>query len=183
MHLSPLLPFLLLLLPTTTTSTPNPQSLTSNPQPPSLSTHPHTHPKRAPITHLPGGWTFTLSTASTFNPPTPATTALYTFYHFALTSLYDPAHATLSTRALSISDEIFELLFRVRDRWMFPEARVPIFLVRQFVTLMQYRTRRGLAAQYRGWLRGPGGVVVDVVLETIPARLLLDSAMDLYGDP
>ena len=66
---------------------------------------------------------------------------------------------------------------------MFPEARVPIFLVQQFVTLMQYRTRRGLAAEYRGWLRGPGGVVVDVVLETIPARLLLDSAMDLYGDP
>ena len=66
---------------------------------------------------------------------------------------------------------------------MFPEARVPIFLVQQFVTLMQYRTRRGLAAQYQGWLRGPGGVVVDVVLETIPARVLLDSAMDLYGDP
>ncbi|KAI4096386.1 MAG: hypothetical protein LQ339_006974 [Xanthoria mediterranea] len=180
MRLSPLifLPFLpfLLLLPPTTNATPTP-----TPNPPSLSTH--THPKRAPATHLPGGWTFTLSTASTFSNPTPATTALATFYHFALTSLYDPAHSTLSTRALSISDEIFELLFRVRDRWMFPEARVPIFMVRQFVTLMQYRTRRGLAAQYQGWLRGPGGVVVDVVLETIPARLLLDSAMDLYGDP
>ena len=55
--------------------------------------------------------------------------------------------------------------------------------MRAFVAMMKIKAQRGLTAQFKGWLKGPGGVVVDVVLETIPARALLDSAMDIYGDP
>ncbi|KAI4262586.1 MAG: hypothetical protein L6R42_002244 [Xanthoria sp. 1 TBL-2021] len=193
MHLSPLI-FLLSLLPTTNaTPTTKPLSLITKPQDPSPSIHkthlttpsyPHnTLSKRAHATYLTGGWTFTLATASAFTNIHSAATALNDFYRFAIDSLYDPENAAVDTRALSISDETFELLFRVRDRWIYPDARVQIFMVRQFVTLMRYRAQRGLAAQFKGWLRGPGGVVVDVVMETIPAAMLLDSAMDIYGDP
>ncbi|KAL8782265.1 MAG: hypothetical protein Q9213_005539 [Squamulea squamosa] len=139
--------------------------------------------KRARATYITGGWTFILGSSNHFNHIHSAASALKEFYRFALDSLYDPHNSAVETRSLSISDETFEIIFHIRDRWQYPDARLSIFMVRQFVTLMQYRAQRGLAAQYKGWLQGPGGVIIDVAMDIIPAAVLLDSAMDMYGDP
>ncbi|KAL8767871.1 MAG: hypothetical protein Q9209_005763 [Squamulea sp. 1 TL-2023] len=139
--------------------------------------------KRARATYITGGWTFIIGSTNHFNHIPSAASAMKDFYRFALDSLYDPENAAVQTRSLSISDETFEILFHIRDRWQHPDARLSIFMVRQFVTLMQYRAQRGLAAQYKGWLQGPGGVIIDVAMDIIPAAVLLDSAMDMYGDP
>ncbi|KAL8995442.1 MAG: hypothetical protein Q9169_004813 [Polycauliona sp. 2 TL-2023] len=181
--------FLLLLLVTQITANPTPEPQSLSPPPTLPPPPPHQPPtKRVPTTHLPGGWTFHLSTPlTTLTPLPPAATALTAFYTFCLSSLFpssdDPPITSISTRVLSLSDETFELLFRIHDRYAYPDARVSIFLVQQFVTLMALRTRRGMVGEFRGWLKGPGGVVVDVVLSVIPARSLLDSAMDFFGDP
>ena len=180
MHL-PFLIFLLSLLLAHITAAPtySPLSLPTDPFP----TNPISLTTRAPSTHLPGGWTLTFASTTTFTPLPPAATALNAFYRFALTELFTAGIETVSTRVFSISDETFELLFRIQDRYAYPNARVEVWLVRAFVAMMKIKAQRGLTAQFKGWLKGPGGVVVDVVLETIPARALLDSAMDIYGDP
>ncbi|KAL9626282.1 MAG: hypothetical protein Q9204_007430 [Flavoplaca sp. TL-2023a] len=177
-HLFLILQLLLSFLPTLTITAPTARPLSHTA---ALSTH--TLSSRAPSTHLPGGWTLTLASTTTFTPLPPAATALNAFYRYALSELFTAGIETVSTRVFSISDETFELLFRIQDRYAHPEARVEVWLVRAFVAMMKIKAQRGLTAQFKGWLKGPGGVVVDVVLETIPARALLDSAMDIYGDP
>ncbi|KAL8923521.1 MAG: hypothetical protein Q9172_003094 [Xanthocarpia lactea] len=138
--------------------------------------------KRDSAAFITRGWSFILSSADHFNHVHSAASALNDFYQYALESLYEPRNTGVLTRAISISDPTFELIFHIRDAWRYPNAQLDVFLVRQFVTLMRYRAQRGLAAQYRGWLQGPGGIIVDVVMSTIPAAILLDSAMDMYGD-
>ncbi|KAL9026517.1 MAG: hypothetical protein Q9180_007473, partial [Flavoplaca navasiana] len=58
----------------------------------------HTLSPRAPSTHLPGGWTLTLASTTTFTPLPPATTALNAFYRYALTELFTAGIETVSTR-------------------------------------------------------------------------------------
>ncbi|KAL8732773.1 MAG: hypothetical protein Q9166_002555 [cf. Caloplaca sp. 2 TL-2023] len=136
--------------------------------------------KRARPTFFPGGWSYSTHSIGHFNHIPSAATTLEYFYQFALSGLSDPSNFAVQTRTLSISDDTFELLFRIRNRWQYPEARVSMLMVQAFVTLMRFRARRGLAIRYEGWLKGPGGVVVDVVLQTMGTSPILDSAMDMY---
>lgn len=186
------LSFFLLYAPTTIAKPIVPISLTEN-QDPSVSVRnahlpiPNTLSRYTSLTKrdsafITRSWSFILSSADHFNHVHSAASALNDFYEYALESLYEPRNIGVLTRAISISDPTFELIFHIRDAWRYPNAQLDVSMVRQFVTLMRYRAQRGLAAQYRGWLLGPGGIIVDVVMSTIPAAILLDSAMDMYGD-
>lgn len=54
-------------------------------------------------------------------------------------------------------------------------------LVRVFVQNMLGRVEREWPAEYRGWLRGPGGLVIEVVLKSTGAVMgRSDSAMDFH---
>ena len=48
---------------------------------------------------------------------------------------------------------------------------------------MLLRTQLGWVTKYKGWIQGPGGVVVDVALELVGPMTasIMDSAMDMYG--
>ncbi|KAL8876386.1 MAG: hypothetical protein Q9192_008873, partial [Flavoplaca navasiana] len=121
----PFLIFLLSLLLARITAAPTykPLSLPTTPFPTNLISLP-TLSSRAPSTHLPGGWTLTFASTTTFTPLPPAATALNAFYRYALTELFTAGIETVSTRVFSISDETFELLFRIQDRYQYPDARV-----------------------------------------------------------
>lgn len=137
MQLLYFLPFLLLLflLPTSIIAIPTP------PQSTSLSLHLSRHRclptssrhntlnERAPSTHLPCGWTFTLDPTTSFNRLHPAATALNSSYPYALTKLLSPEVDSVSTRMFSLSDGTNQPLFRVGNRYLFPDARVQMLLV------------------------------------------------------
>ncbi|KAI4288283.1 MAG: hypothetical protein L6R35_002459 [Caloplaca aegaea] len=149
-------------------------AITPNPTPDFIP--PYRFAKRASSTDLPGGWTCNFGAElQAFDHISSASASLEAFYRWALNELNNGEHDDLLTRSLSISDGPFELVFRHRD----PTLAVSLTMVRAFLTMMQQRSERGWAVRYAGWVEGPGGTVVDMIL--IVTSSILDSAMDMYG--
>ncbi|KAL8707726.1 MAG: hypothetical protein Q9220_007306 [cf. Caloplaca sp. 1 TL-2023] len=137
--------------------------------------------KRATTAFLPGGFNCHFGAElQAFDHIRNAAQYLEAFYKWAWDDLNSGQYDNVQTRTLSIKDETFELLFRERDS----SRAISMIMVRQFVALMLRRTERGWVVKYAGTVEGPGGIAVDMILQTVGgvAINILDSAMDMYGN-
>ncbi|KAL8727793.1 MAG: hypothetical protein Q9181_005579 [Wetmoreana brouardii] len=138
--------------------------------------------KRVRASSLPGGWSFIISSEDHFDHIGSAVSKLERFYDTMLDIIGLPQNSQLMAQYLSLADGPFELLFRLRDAAHQPTEHVPMVLVRAFLGLMLRRAEGGWAVKYTGWLMGPNGVCIDVVLQTTRAMMdIMDSAMDIYN--
>ncbi|KAL8958174.1 MAG: hypothetical protein Q9193_004715 [Seirophora villosa] len=137
--------------------------------------------KRAHSTPLPGGWICNFAAElQAFDHISSASASLEDFYSWALNELNSGRHDRLLTDRLSIEHGPFELVFRHRDA----ASAVSLTMVRAFLALMLQRSQRGWAVKYAGWVEGPGGIAVDMLLNIVAPVVtssILDSAMDMYG--
>ncbi|KAL9009492.1 MAG: hypothetical protein Q9173_005479 [Seirophora scorigena] len=137
--------------------------------------------KRAHSTSLPGGWICNFAAElQAFHHISSASASLEAFYSWALNEINSGRHDRLLTDRLSIEDGPFELILRHRD----PASAVSLIKVRAFLAMMLQRSQRGWAVKYAGWVEGPGGTAVDMLLNIaapVVTTSILDSAMDMYG--
>ena len=147
---------------------PSPLSLRNNP----LS-------KRIHSGILPGGWQYAWDEVLSFNHIPSAAKYLEELYQTIIEELDSDDYEDVLERTVAVHTSAFRLIFQMQDR----RLGVPLPVVRQFVLRMLLRTQLGWVTKYKGWIQGPGGVVIDVALELVMpmAASILDSAMDLHG--
>ncbi|KAL9581642.1 MAG: hypothetical protein Q9212_003774 [Teloschistes hypoglaucus] len=138
--------------------------------------------KRALSFALSDGWWFVYATKDEYSQIYTAITALARFYTITLAKLELPPSLDLQSPAIKLSDPNgpFQLFFRLRNA---NDAldHVPMALVRLFVQSMLGRVESAWPAEYRGWLRGPGGLVIEVILKSTGSVMRRsDSAMDFH---
>ncbi|KAL8665804.1 MAG: hypothetical protein Q9202_001926 [Teloschistes flavicans] len=139
--------------------------------------------KRTLAFPLPNGWWFILSREDEYAQVYTAITALTRFYTITLSKLNLPPNLDLQVPTLKLSETNgpFQLFFHLQANALLDH--VPMALVRVFVQNMLGRVERAWPAEYRGWLRGPGPVAIEVVLRTTGAVMQRsDSAMDFHDN-
>ena len=129
---------------------------------------------------LPGGWRYAWDEVLSFNHIPSAAKYLEEFYQSIVEELSDGDLEAVLERTVAVRDRTFSLIVQMQDQ----RLGVPLPVLRDFAIRMLVRTQLGFVTKYRGWIQGPGGVVVDIALELAGplGGSLLDSAMDMYGN-
>ncbi|KAL9579432.1 MAG: hypothetical protein Q9203_006698 [Teloschistes exilis] len=174
--------------PPRTTLVSNALTIRSSPFPPPRAFAPtatttSTLSKRGLSFNLPGGWWFVYAREDEYSQIYTAITALTRFYTTTLAKLELPPSLDLQSTSIKLSEPNgpFQLSFHLRSANAVLD-HVPMALVRLFVQSMLGRVERAWPAEYRGWLRGPGGLLIEVVLKSTGAVMgRSDSAMDIHG--
>lgn len=136
--------------------------------------------KRMYAGSLPGGWRYAWDEVLSFNHIPSAAKYLEEFYRAVVEELDDDEDvADVLESTVALSNPTFQLVFSMRDQ----QLGVPLALLKSFLIRMLLRTELGWVTKYRGWIQGPGEVVVDVALHFVGpiTASILDSAMDMYG--
>ncbi|KAI4087702.1 MAG: hypothetical protein LQ339_008826 [Xanthoria mediterranea] len=168
----------------------DPNTPNTNPHEPNLSGRSigrssHALVKRSRTT-LPGGWIMIIESEQAFSDVRSAVRTLVDFYESIIESTTLPEKASLRAQLLQmgIPNGPFELVFRLRDQYNYPNSFVPMALARCICQLFLRRAQHGSAVRWQGWLEHPAsGVVLDVVLNMAEGVVvnILDSAMDIHG--
>lgn len=135
--------------------------------------------KRALSGTLPGGWQYAWDEILSFNHIPSAAKYLEEFYQSIIEELDKDEVESVLESTVAMHRSAFRLVFQMQDQ----RLGIPLPMLRNFILRMLLRTQLGWVTKYKGWIQGPGGVVVDVALELLGPMTgsILDSAMDMYG--
>ena len=114
-----------------------------------------------------------------FNHIPSAAKYLEEFYQTIIDELDREGMEAVLESTIAVHSSGFKLILQMQDQ----QLGVPLSVVRNFVLRMLLRTQLGWTTKYKGWIQGPGGVVIDIALELMSpmASSILDSAMDMHG--